>query len=276
VLALKLFLVPSLIAAISLAARRWGPAVGGWLSGFPVVSAPVLLIFGLEQGAAFTAQAAAATLSAVSAVLVFILCYAQLALRMGPLSSLAGGLLAYAAALGALYLIDLPVPVWAAAIYLVIGLAPRAFPKVAPAAASPALGRAELGLRMAAAAALVLAVTTFAAHLGAKWSGLLAMFPVVGIVLAVSSHRHAGAAFTVSLLRGMVVGFYAFTTFCVVLASALGLLPLGAAFGLALAAAVLVQGALIRLIRSRPMAATPPQPPTAGSTAPGRAARSFR
>jgi hypothetical protein len=276
-LALKLFLVPSLIAAISLAARRWGPAVAGWLSGFPVVSAPVLLILGLEQGSAFAAQAAAATLSAVSAVLVFSVTYARLAVRASPAVSLAGALAAYAAAVSLLQLVSLPVPVWAALLYVAITLAPRAFPEVALTTSSPVLGRGAIALRMSAAAALVLAVTTFAAHLGAKWSGVFAMFPVVGIVMAVSSHRHAGAAFTVRLLRGMVLGFYAFTTFCVLLASAIGPLSLAAAFGFALAAAALVQAALIRVVRSRPLAAaTPPQPPTAGSTAPARAARSSR
>lgn len=34
VLALKLFLVPVLIYLVTLAGRRWGPLVAGWLSAF--------------------------------------------------------------------------------------------------------------------------------------------------------------------------------------------------------------------------------------------------
>ena len=37
-LILKLLVAPGLVAAVTLAVRRWGPAVGGWLSGMPVVT----------------------------------------------------------------------------------------------------------------------------------------------------------------------------------------------------------------------------------------------
>jgi len=71
VLGLKLALVPSLIGGVTLVGRRWGPSVAGWLSAFPVVSAPILFFIALEQGSSFAANAAAATLSAVLAILVF-------------------------------------------------------------------------------------------------------------------------------------------------------------------------------------------------------------
>ncbi len=77
----KLLLVPALIGAITLAAHRWGPDVGGWLSGFPVVSGPVLLLLALERGAEFAARAAVGTLSAVIAILCFGLSYAWAATR---------------------------------------------------------------------------------------------------------------------------------------------------------------------------------------------------
>jgi hypothetical protein len=35
VLVLKLALVPMLILGVTLAGRRWGPSVAGWLSAFP-------------------------------------------------------------------------------------------------------------------------------------------------------------------------------------------------------------------------------------------------
>ena len=52
-LLLKLLLVPGLVAAVTLAVRRWGPAVGGWLAGLPVVAGPVLVFYAIEQGDAF-------------------------------------------------------------------------------------------------------------------------------------------------------------------------------------------------------------------------------
>jgi hypothetical protein len=50
VLALKLSLVPLLIYLVTLAGRRWGPAVAGWLSAFPIVARPILFALTLEQG----------------------------------------------------------------------------------------------------------------------------------------------------------------------------------------------------------------------------------
>jgi hypothetical protein len=66
VLFLKLFLVPACLLAISLAGRRWGPGVAGWLAGMPVVVGPILLFLALDHGVAFTARAANASLSACS------------------------------------------------------------------------------------------------------------------------------------------------------------------------------------------------------------------
>ena len=240
-LALKLLLVPSLIWAITLAGRRWGPAVAGWLSGFPVVSAPVLFFLATDQGPQFAAAAAAATLSAVLAVFLFGLGYAWTATRTSWLPSLLAGLLGYFAAVGLLDLLGPPVWMSAPVVYAAVVLAPRAFPAMPPPPRAPVSSYGELALRMAAGAALVLAVTHFASDLGPRMSGLFAMFPVLGTVLAVFSHRQAGAPFTISLLRGMTVGYYAFTSFCLVLAVALPGLTIGAAFTLALAVAMLIQ-----------------------------------
>ena len=60
--ALKLLLAPLLILLATLAGRRWGPAVGGWLAGLPLTSGPVSLILALEQGPEFAARAALGTL----------------------------------------------------------------------------------------------------------------------------------------------------------------------------------------------------------------------
>jgi len=57
-LALKLLLVPALLAAISMAGKRWGPGVAGWLAGFPSLTGPILLFLALERGPEFTTQAA--------------------------------------------------------------------------------------------------------------------------------------------------------------------------------------------------------------------------
>jgi hypothetical protein len=81
ILALKLALVPSLIGGVTLAGRRWGSGVAGWLSAFPIVAGPILLFIAIEKGAHFAQAAAASTLSAVLAIVVFGLSYSWAAVN---------------------------------------------------------------------------------------------------------------------------------------------------------------------------------------------------
>jgi hypothetical protein len=68
------------------------------------------------------------------------------------------------------------------------------------------LTRTDLIGRILAGAALTILVTTLSARVGAAWSGLLAVFPLLATVLSVSSHRTHGPDFVISLLRGMALG----------------------------------------------------------------------
>lgn len=266
-LVLKLTLVPALIAAVTWAGRRWGAGVAGWLGAFPVVSAPILWFVALEQGPVFAAQAAQGTLSAVLAMLVFCLVYAWAALRLAWAGALLLGLAAWFGAVALLQAWAPPLAAAGVAVLLALALAPRAYP-TPPAAAPPAAGQpgSDLAWRMAAGAALVLGVTHFSASMGPQLSGLFAMFPVIASVLAVFSHRQSGAGFVVRLLRGMVLGYYAFAAFCAVLALALPALGRGLAFVLALGTALAVQGASRRFLPPRPAAA--PGPASAPAPAP--------
>jgi hypothetical protein len=64
-LAVKLVPTPLVVLAASLAARRWGDVVGGWLVGLPLTSGPVALFLARERGPAFAADAAAGSLAGV-------------------------------------------------------------------------------------------------------------------------------------------------------------------------------------------------------------------
>ena len=70
-LILKLLLIPGFLLLISLAGKRWGPSVAGWLSGLPVVVGPILFFLAIEQGPQFAAQSAVAALSAMFAMIAF-------------------------------------------------------------------------------------------------------------------------------------------------------------------------------------------------------------
>lgn len=249
-LLLKLLLVPTLIWLISLAAKKWGPGVAGALAGFPVITGSILFILSLEHDAAFVREASLSAALGTSANIAFGICYGWMALRRRWPLCLLGGLAAYALAVGIGHWVR--PSGWQSAAFglLFLPLAGKLFPAPPAATAAPPRDAGMLP-RMLAGAGLVLAITSLSARLGPSLSGLLAVFPVLGSVLAVFSHIGSGPAATIRLLRGMVRGFYAFVAFCISLALALGALPSAAAFFLALCAAMAVQGAAMWLSRHR-------------------------
>ncbi len=244
------------MGGITLAGRRWGPSVAGWLSAFPVVTAPILFFVSLEQGVAFGAQAAAATVSAIFAHMAFGLGYAWCGVRASWPVSLLAGLVGYGLSL---MLVGAWAPSLAAALMGVLPVllvARRCYPKALLATAgevalpkSVAWPGVEIVMRMVAGACLVMVVTLSAQGLGPHWAGLLSMFPVMGVVLAVFSHRQSGAAFTVHLLRNMVWGYFAFATFCTSLALGMSAWGLWPGFALAVALSLAVQGLTLALMR---------------------------
>jgi hypothetical protein len=243
ILGLKLALVPALIGAVTLAGRRWGAAVAGWLSAFPIVAGPILFFIALEQGAMFVAHAAVGTLSAVLAILTLGISYSWAATRYAWPVCLVAGFGAYLIAVACLGFAS--PTLWAAAPLTFGGLliAPRLFPTLRTTAPiAPSRGN-DIYVRMVAGAVLVFLVTQFSSKLGPQLSGLFAMFPVMASVVVAFSHRYSGAEFAVNLLRGMVLGFYSFATFCLVLALTLPATGIGAAFVASLACAAVVQAA---------------------------------
>jgi len=240
-LALKLTIVPLLIAAITFAGHRWGPAVSGWLAGMPVVAGPVLFFIAIEQGTSFAAAAAVGTLAGVAGAVAFAIVYAWVATRFAWPLSLVCGLASYFAVVAVLYLSSPPMYLAATVTVGSLALGPHLFPRTTSAAAIVISTYTEVACRMLAGAALVVLVTHFAANLGPHLSGLLAVFPLITSVLAVFSHRYSGYECTVLLLRGLLIGLYAFAAFCLALAMVLPAYGTGLGFLAAVSCALLVQ-----------------------------------
>lgn len=248
-LALKLTLVPLFLLIVSMSGKLWGPRVAGWLAGLPVVAGPILFLLVIEHGSAFGTRAATLSLYAILASESFNFAYAWTC-RTRPWSiALVAGLCAWLAA--AIVLSRLPVSwPWALGVALAATCFGQTFlPRSITTAAGANLTRTDLATRMAAGAALTLAVTAMSVRLGAAWSGLLAVFPLLGSVLAVSSHRAHGAEFVIAMLRGMVLGRFGFAAFCLTLALGLQHQSAPIAFAEASIAAMLVQTASARLAR---------------------------
>lgn len=251
-LAVKLVLVPCLIAAITIAGARFGPRVAGVLTGLPVVAGPIVLFIALEQGPAFAARSAVATLAGETSLAAFCVVYAAAALRTPWWAST---LLGWAAFLASTLVLDALDPSLAGAAALalaapvaVLALTPR--PLVARRAAY-ALPSAEIGLRMAAGVALVVALTAVAHALGPRLAGLLTIFPIATTILAAFSHRAEGAPFAIHLLRGLAAGLYALSAFFLTLAATLGAWGTARAFLAASAAALATQGIALAVVLRR-------------------------
>jgi hypothetical protein len=245
-LALKLVLVPVFLLLVTLAGRRWGPSFAGWIAGLPVVTGPILGFIAIEQGAAFAAQAATAALSAVLSSVAVTVAYAHAARRTAWPLALAASFTAWALTAGLLSLAPDSLVLAAALAGAALIAAPRLFPPAAPLNRARAGGRGELALRMIAGGVLTLVVTQAAAAAGPRWSGLLAVFPVMSVVLAGFSHCTEGAANTAALLRALASGLASFAAFCLVTAYALPRVGMAVAFGAGVAAALAAQLATLR------------------------------
>lgn len=250
-LILKLILVPALIGGITLAGRRWGPGVAGWMSGFPVVTGPILLFIGIEQGPGFAASTAVGALTGGIAWVGFALGYAWTAVRRGWQAALAVALACWLV-LGLVLVHATPPLGWIVAL-LMAGIlsVPFLLPRVREPGRGTRTSHAELATRMVAGGLLTLLVTGVSPLLGPRYSGLLAVFPVMGIVLAAFSHRASGNLYTIRLLRGMASGFYAFTSFCLTVALVVPRLGVAAGFGIALAASLAVHGCTLLWMQRR-------------------------
>ncbi|MHB8242904.1 MAG: hypothetical protein ACYDHN_13060 [Solirubrobacteraceae bacterium] len=252
-LAIKLLLAPCFVVCASLAARRFGPRIGGLIAGLPVVAGPILLVYALAHGRAFAAGAAAGTLLGLVSLIAFVVVYARLAGRLFWGASMIAGWLAFALATVIFSAISVPtgVALAIAGVGLVVGLAslPRPSHEQREHDTPPAW---DLPVRAGCALALVLTLTAVAGWLGPQLSGLLAPFPIIATVLATFTHAQRGTDELLRLLRGLVSGFVAFALFCFTLAVSLRSLDVAAAFALATGLALLIQTASLALIRGDP------------------------
>jgi inner membrane protein involved in colicin E2 resistance len=102
---------------------------------------------------------------------------------------------------------------------------------------------------MLVATAMVVGLTTIAAKVGPRWTGLLSPFPVFALVLGTFTHRSQGAGAVAHLLRGVVLGSLAQATMFVVVASLL--IPFGLVWTYCLASlsAVAVNGLALSAVK---------------------------
>lgn len=261
VLALKLALTPLLIGGATLAARRWGPLVGGWLIALPLTSGPVLFFLALDHGPTFAAAAAIGSLAGLAAISAFCVGYATLAGRLGRSAPAREGrlvpglsVLAASVAFAAAAVVLQPIiasPLWSLllVVILAIAAATRAVPRSGTEHPPIAHPRWDLPARMIVATVLVVGLTAVAPLLGPGWSGVLATFPIYLAVMTAFTHRHVGPAAANDVLRGLLAGLYGTAAFYVVVHLALAPVGIAAAFAAAVVTALAIEAVTLRTVR---------------------------
>lgn len=250
ILLLKLVATPTLILLASLAGRRWGESVSGWLIGLPLTSGPVCFFLAVEQGTGFAARSTLGSLAGAAAEAGFCLAYGIAARRGRWPVALAAGSAAFALGAAILAIAALPRPVLVAVIAAALTTSLSLLPNFASGtAALPAPPRWDLPARMAVATGLVLGLTELAPYVGPQLSGLFATYPAFAAVLTAFAHARSGPAAAVRVLRGLMLGLFSFAAFFVVLGLTIEPLAIGTAFAAASAVALAIQGASLWAMR---------------------------
>jgi len=249
ILALKLTLTPAVVAAATLAARRFGPQIGGWLIGLPVTAGPVVVFLALAHGSHFAGHVAVGLVAGVAAQAAFTIGYAAACRRSArwPVA-LAAGTASFAAVGTAIVETHLGLGFVAVCAVAALALGLRYLPHepVAPAGPPPSH---DLLLRMGLATTLLLLITTFATTLGPGLSGLVTVYPLLSTTLAVFTHRSDGAPAALAVYRGLLVGLFALMGFACTLALVITRVSLAVAYVLAIALTLAIQLGSLRAVR---------------------------
>jgi hypothetical protein len=229
---LKLTLAPTFVLAGTLAGRRWGGRVGGFVAGFPNTAGPVLFLITLEQGVSFGAATAGSSLLGLVALAAFIGQYPHSARRFPWWACLGLGWVAYFAVMLVLQHAHWPWYLNGLAALCALNAARYLMPHLPAPDHAPQAKWFDLYLRSFAAIGMVLLLTGLAHVMGPNWSGLLTPFPVTSAVLAVFAQQDGGAAASEQMLKGILIALNAVAVMMLVIAFALPLYGIAAAFAL--------------------------------------------
>jgi hypothetical protein len=252
ILLLKLVVTPLLIGGASLAARRWGPAVGGWLVAFPLTAGPVTFFIAIELGVTFAAAVAEGALAADIALAAYALAYGWSAAggARWPAALMVGSV-AYAGLVVVLQpLLVVSAGLLLAVVFVVLWATLRFLPDAATGSAAVDLPWWDIPLRAVLGTAIVLLLTAVAPALGPHLSGLAATFPVYASILAVFTQHREGARQAIGVQRGLIAGLFGTAVFWAVVAVTLPQGGIAVAFGGAIVAVLIVQGVALRWLRT--------------------------
>ena len=227
---LKISLPPVLVAGMSLAARRFGPTIGGLLVGLPWMTGPVLLFLALDKGEAFALQACVGIELAVLGMGAFLLGYGAMTsvARWPACLAVAAAAYGIVGLLSPLLEIELPGAAILAAATLIgtYVLLPR--PQAAPRGGT--LPRWDIPARMASTLVLVAIIMLSADAIGGRRSGIIASYPVIVTVIGSFTYHQWGRDAVLRILRGATLSLLGFVGFFLAVGLAMPVIGLVPAF----------------------------------------------
>ncbi|GAB3997919.1 hypothetical protein GCM10028807_44210 [Spirosoma daeguense] len=231
---LKLTFIPSIIALVTLAIRKWGGKIGGLIGSMPWVAGAILLFFILEQGKEFGIHSIQGSMTGILALITFCLSYAILSRKFTwfPTLFISYVLYTITAVIFDYLRLNLEISYVLVLSYVLLTLYVFPLPTTPPAPSRRL--PFDIPIRMGVATLFVLVITGLASVLGPNWSGILTPFPILTSVLAIFSHTLQGSNAVIATLRGMVMGLFGFTTFLFLQAHWLTEFSIVVSFGLAL------------------------------------------
>jgi hypothetical protein len=246
---LNITIVPLLVAAVSIVARRFGPTIGGLLMGVPWMTGPVLFFLGIERGTDWLAAIATGVLLAVVSIATYVVAFTLTSRYTGFALCIGVGALAYAASGLAVSEIEVALDGAAlaslAALLVAIQIMPRKR-SVGPAAALPWW---DIPARMLATVVLVTAIALTTDLLGPRLSGLLASFPIITTVIGAFTLQRWGHEALAAMLRAQLFSLLSFVAYFWVLGTLATQAGFVWAHVAAVAVAMLASGVLLWVMR---------------------------
>ena len=251
ILVLKLVLAPVIIGSASLAGRKWGPAVSGWIVGMPLTSGPVIFFVALSHDVTFAANTALGVISGGLSLVAYALTYAWLATRFRWHIALTGSFLVFAIITILLQNVTLPLISMFLIVCAAITLALRLMPNEAVETGETKLGTWDIPSRILIGTTFILLITGSASFIGPRLTGLLAMIPLYVTILAIFAQRQQGPAAAAHVLRGLLYGMFAFAGFFITLSLLIEESGIAVSFISAIIVSLAIQGTTLWILRHK-------------------------
>jgi hypothetical protein len=248
---LKIALPPILVAVMSLAARWWGPTIGGLLMGLPWMTGPLLVFLALDKGLDFAVEACTGIELGVVCVAAFMLAYGLASTFMRWPACVAAGAAAFGASALGLKDIALALPGAAAAASASLVLAYLLLPRPRAPALTAALPWWDIPARMLSTLALVCAILLSADLLGPRLSGIVSTYPTMVTVISAFTHHQWGRDAVRRMLRGLALSLLVFVAFFLAVGTSLPAVGLLASYVIAATLVLVLDAALLVAMRGR-------------------------